>query len=136
MHMALVLSHRIGMVPIGSPKSRIDPEETDGHSASRAAPAQSTIGALTADVMAQFAGLIAQMVENAQSRTVPSKVEDGDRYLHSFLKLGPSQFKGAVEPRVAEDWLLRVEKTLESMQCPESRKVPLAVFLLDGEAER
>ena len=86
--------------------------------------------------MAQFAGLIAQMVENAQNRAVPSKVEDDDRYLHSFLKLGPSRFKGAVEPRLAEDWLLRVEKTLESMRCPESQRVSLAVFLLDGEAER
>ena len=41
-----------------------------------------------------------------------------------------------MEPREAEDWLLRLEKTFDGMQCPESRKVPLAVFLLDGEAER
>ena len=113
-----------------------DPEETDGQSARRAVPAPDTVGALTAEVLAQFSGLIAQMVRNEQSRLVPSKAESGDSYLHSFLRLDPGRFKGAVEPRVAEDWLLRVEKTFDGMDCPVSRKVPLAVFMLDGEAER
>ena len=73
------------------------------------------MGALTAEVLTQFVSLIAQMVGDAQSRVAPSKVEDGDRHWHSFLKLNPSRFKGAVEPWVAEDWLLRMEKLFDSM---------------------
>lgn len=112
------------------------PEETNGQNSSRVAPEVSTIGALTADSMSQFASLVAQLMGDAQSRMVASKVEEGDRHLQSFLRLNPPHFKGAVGPQAAEDWLLRVEKTFDGMQCPESRKVPLAVFLLDGEAER
>ncbi|XP_020696687.2 uncharacterized protein LOC110109828, partial [Dendrobium catenatum] len=47
----------------------------------------------------------------------------------------PPGFEGAIEPRAAEEWLRRLEKTFDGMQCPADRKVPLAVFLLDGEAE-
>ena len=63
-------------------------------------------------------------------------MEESDQHLQLFLRLKPPHFQGVVEPREAEDWLLRLEKTFDGMQCPGNRKVPLAVFLLDGEAER
>ncbi|PKU66693.1 hypothetical protein MA16_Dca022513 [Dendrobium catenatum] len=48
----------------------------------------------------------------------------------------PLLFKGIEGPIEAENWLLRIEKILEGMNCPEERKVSLATFALEGEAER
>ncbi|XP_020671990.2 uncharacterized protein LOC110091996 [Dendrobium catenatum] len=53
-----------------------------------------------------------------------------------FHKLKPPLFKGAVGPQAAEDWIMRVEKIFDSMQCPGNQKVPLAVFLFEAEVER
>ncbi|PKU80152.1 hypothetical protein MA16_Dca021327 [Dendrobium catenatum] len=74
-------------------------------------------------------------MSETQSRTVTVRSDDIDRHLQLFLRLKPPRFEGAVEPRAAEEWLRRLEKTFDGMQCPSDRKVPLAVFLLDGEAE-
>ncbi|KAI0520121.1 hypothetical protein KFK09_007592 [Dendrobium nobile] len=73
---------------------------------------------------------------DAQSKMSGSKEEEVDRHLQMFHKLKPPLFKGGVGPQAAEDWILRVEKIFDSMQCPGNRKVPLAVFLFEGEAER
>ena len=60
----------------------IDPEETDGQSASRAASVQSTVGALSSNAMSEFAHLVAELIGGAQSQMASSsKVNDGDRHL-------------------------------------------------------
>ncbi|PKU65002.1 hypothetical protein MA16_Dca004617 [Dendrobium catenatum] len=76
------------------------------------------------------------MMSETQSRASTVRSEDIDKHLQLFLRLKPLRFEGTVEPRAAEEWLRRLEKTFDGMQCPPDRKVPLAVFLLDGEAER
>ncbi|KAH0470179.1 hypothetical protein IEQ34_001737 [Dendrobium chrysotoxum] len=83
--------------------------------------------------MMQLATIIAQVMGDAQNKSAGSKEEEGDKHLQTFHKLKPPLFKGAVGPQAAEDWLLRIEKIFDSMQCPESRKVPLAVFLFEGK---
>ncbi|KAI0512356.1 hypothetical protein KFK09_012995 [Dendrobium nobile] len=88
-----------------------------------------------ADTLSQFATLVAQMMSETQSRVVTVRSDDIDRHLQMFLRSKPPRFEGAVEPRAAEEWLRRLEKTFDGMQCPADRKVSLAVFLLDGEAE-
>ncbi|XP_028550719.1 uncharacterized protein LOC114579636 [Dendrobium catenatum] len=108
---------------------------TDGQSDDQAAPVGSTAPVVGADTLSQFASLVAQMMSETQSRTSTVRSEDIDRHLQLFLRLKPPRFEGAVEPRAAEEWLRRLEKTFDGMQCPADRKVPLAVFLLDGEAE-
>ncbi|XP_028550077.1 uncharacterized protein LOC114579490 [Dendrobium catenatum] len=102
-----------------------DPDMTDGQSASQAAPVGSTAPVVGSDTLLQFATLIAQMMSETQSRASTVRSEDMDKHL----------FEGTVEPRAAEEWLRRLEKTFDGMQCPSDRKVPLAAFLLDGEAE-
>ena len=98
---------------------------------------QSTVGALGSDSMAEFARMFAQFVGGAQGQMASSsKSDDSDRYLQSFLRLQSPHFKGAATPQEAEDWLQRLEKSFDSFQCPEDRMVPLAAFVLDGEAER
>ncbi|KAI0502094.1 hypothetical protein KFK09_017040 [Dendrobium nobile] len=79
---------------------------------------------------------IAQVMGDAQSKMSGSKEEEADKHLQMFHKLKPPLFKGAVGPQAAEDWIMRVEKIFDSMQYPGNRKVPLAVFLFEGEAER
>ncbi|XP_028548321.1 uncharacterized protein LOC114578905 [Dendrobium catenatum] len=108
---------------------------TDGQSANQAAPVGSTAPVAGADTLSQFATLVAQMMSETQSRASTVRSDDIDRHLQMFLRLKPPRFEGAVEPRAAEEWLRRIEKTFDGMQCPLDRKVPLAVFLLDGEAE-
>ena len=61
---AIVFALKIWRHYLFGVRCEIDPEETNGQSASRAAPASGTIGALTVEVLAQFAGLIAQMVKD------------------------------------------------------------------------
>ncbi|KAI0491606.1 hypothetical protein KFK09_025866 [Dendrobium nobile] len=112
-----------------------DPDMTDGQSSSQAAPVGSTAPVAGADTLSQFATLVAQMMSETQSRASTVRSEDIDRHQQLFLRLKPPRFEGAVEPRAAEEWLRRLEKTFDGMQCPADRKVPLAVFLLDGEAE-
>ena len=86
--------------------------------------------------MAEFARLFAQFVGGAQGQMASSsKSDDSDRHLQSFLRLQPPRFKGAATLQEAEDWLQRLEKSFDSFQCPVDRMVPLAAFVLDGEAE-
>ncbi|PKU60731.1 hypothetical protein MA16_Dca028963 [Dendrobium catenatum] len=48
----------------------------------------------------------------------------------------PPLFKANEGPNMDENWLLHIEKILDSMSCPGERKVSLAAFVLDGEAEK
>ncbi|PKU77281.1 hypothetical protein MA16_Dca016848 [Dendrobium catenatum] len=59
-----------------------------------------------------------------------------DRYLKLFQTFKSPAFKGAGDPTVAYDWLLKIGKILDGMLCSENRKVPLATFILEGEAKR
>ncbi|PKA62511.1 hypothetical protein AXF42_Ash009398 [Apostasia shenzhenica] len=55
--------------------------------------------------------------------------------MKAFQDGRPPLFKGMVDPFEAENWLARIEKIFWSMNCPEDKKVALATFALDGEAE-
>ncbi|KAH0471157.1 hypothetical protein IEQ34_000880 [Dendrobium chrysotoxum] len=100
-----------------------DPDITDGQSASQAAPVYSSAPTVGSDTVSQFATLIAQMMGEAQSRVPVARSEEVDRHLQMFLRLKPPRFEGTVVPREADDWLRRLEKTFDSMQCPSERKV-------------
>ncbi|KAI0524336.1 hypothetical protein KFK09_003703 [Dendrobium nobile] len=97
---------------------------------------QHSAAPVPSESMMQLATAIAHVMGDAQSKMSGSKEEEIDRHLQMFHKLKPPLFKGAVGPQAAEDWIMRVEKIFDSMQCPGNRKVPLAVFMLESEAER
>ncbi|KAI0493618.1 hypothetical protein KFK09_023737 [Dendrobium nobile] len=97
---------------------------------------QHSAAPVPSESMMQLATAIAHVMGDAQSKMSGSKEKEVDRHMQMFHKLKPPLFKGGVEPQAAEDWILRVEKIFDSMQCPGNRKVPLAVFLFEGEAER
>ncbi|KAH0454075.1 hypothetical protein IEQ34_018399 [Dendrobium chrysotoxum] len=73
---------------------------------------------------------------DAQSKSTGSKEEDGDKHLHTLHKLKPLLFKRVIGPQDAKDWLLRIEKIFNSIQCLESRKLPLVAFIFEGDAKR
>ncbi|KAA0043589.1 uncharacterized protein E5676_scaffold2208G00290 [Cucumis melo var. makuwa] len=67
-------------------------------------------------------------------RAEPSDLEKA--YGIEWLKkLGATVFEGSTDPADAENWLNMLEKCFDVMNCPEERKVRLATFLLQKEAE-
>ncbi|XP_028554454.1 uncharacterized protein LOC110107285 [Dendrobium catenatum] len=118
---SLGLAVQCWIIPFCVIMDLLDPDMIDGQSASQAAPMSSTAPV---------------MMSETQNRVSTVRFEDADIHLQMFLRLKPSRFEGTVEPRAVEDWLRRLEKTFDGMQYPPDRKVPLAVFLLDGEVER
>lgn len=52
-----------------------------------------------------------------------------------FKRLCPSTFDGKRDPLLAKRWIRQVEKTFEVIECAEERKVPLASFILEENAD-
>ncbi|KAA0061627.1 putative polyprotein [Cucumis melo var. makuwa] len=55
--------------------------------------------------------------------------------IERLKKLGATVFEGSTDPADAENWLNMLEKCFDVINCPEERKVRLATFLLQKEAE-
>ncbi|XP_073001464.1 uncharacterized protein [Typha latifolia] len=55
--------------------------------------------------------------------------------LNRFMQLKPPLFSGTTDPMEANRWMVDVRKILTAFECPESRQVTFATFLLRGEAE-
>ena len=72
--------------------------------------------------------------DNAQSE---GKTYEGDHrsLLREFRKQDPPRFRGTRDPESAEAWVMRVEKEFDYLRVPDSQKVHLAAYILDGEAE-
>ncbi|VVA39500.1 PREDICTED: LOC109794585 partial, partial [Prunus dulcis] len=49
-------------------------------------------------------------------------------------KIGATDFDGAGDPAVAEEWIERMERIMEVMVVPQDRKVILATFFLTRSA--
>ncbi|KAA0032107.1 DNA/RNA polymerases superfamily protein [Cucumis melo var. makuwa] len=80
-----------------------------------------------------------QFVRTAQEIERPEKGEPSDPEkaygIERLKKLGATVFEGSIDPADAENWLNMLEKCFDVMNCPEERKVRLAIFLLQKEAE-
>ncbi|KAA0062255.1 putative Retrotransposon protein [Cucumis melo var. makuwa] len=55
--------------------------------------------------------------------------------IERLKKLGATVFEGSTDSADAENWLNMLEKCFDVMNCPKERKVRLATFLLQKEAE-
>ncbi|KAH0466987.1 hypothetical protein IEQ34_004225 [Dendrobium chrysotoxum] len=62
-----------------------------------------------------FARLVAQLMSKAHGRMAGVKEDKVNKHLQLFLRLKPPHLQGVVEPRVAENWLMIVEKSYDSM---------------------
>ncbi|KAA0042309.1 reverse transcriptase [Cucumis melo var. makuwa] len=74
------------------------------------------------------------MQGRTQDRAEPSDPEKAYG-IERLKKLGATVFEGFTDPGDAENWLNMPEKCFDVMNCPEERKVRLATFLLQKEAE-
>ena len=65
----------------------------------------------------------------------PNRVaRDTQYWVTQFCKLKPPAFRGKLDS--AEDWLMRLDKIFEVLECPENRKAQLAIYKLEGDADR
>ncbi|KAA0043142.1 Gag protease polyprotein-like protein [Cucumis melo var. makuwa] len=80
-----------------------------------------------------------QFVRTTQEIGRPDRSEPSDPEkaygIERLKKLGATVFEGSTDPADAENWLNMLEKCFDVMNCPEERKVRLATFLLQKEAE-
>ncbi|GAB2259249.1 hypothetical protein Droror1_Dr00027389 [Drosera rotundifolia] len=51
-----------------------------------------------------------------------------------FVRAAPPKFSGSTDPVEARDWLMAIEKALDTMGVPPDRRVPLASYQLKGGA--
>ncbi|XP_042388479.1 uncharacterized protein LOC121980479 [Zingiber officinale] len=51
-----------------------------------------------------------------------------------FKELGPTEFKSATDPLVAEEWIQSLETIYDFMQLTNADKVRCAIFMLRGDA--
>uniref|UniRef100_A0A9I9EGA9 Serine/threonine-protein kinase nek2 n=1 Tax=Cucumis melo TaxID=3656 RepID=A0A9I9EGA9_CUCME len=77
-------------------------------------------------------GLLPLCFKNSISEPSDPKKAYG---IERLKKLGATMFKGSTDPTDVENWLNMLEKYFDVMNCPEERKVKLATFLLQKEAE-
>ena len=56
--------------------------------------------------------------------------------LRNFMALRPPEFYGSIDVSAAENWMLSIEKHLQTMGYNNIQKVQLATFLLRGDAVR
>ncbi|XP_039165489.1 uncharacterized protein LOC120291814 [Eucalyptus grandis] len=80
----------------------------------------------------------------AAPATAPAYVPTGnvdlgrDRPIHKlveqFLKLNPPRFTGTGDPEIASLWIQDLEKTFALLMCTETKKVTLAIYQLQGNA--
>ena len=80
-----------------------------------------------------------QFARTAEEIGRPDRAEPSDPEkayeIERLKKLGATVFEGSTDPADAENWLNMLEKCFNVMNCPEERKVRLATFLLQKEAE-
>ncbi|XP_052189968.1 uncharacterized protein LOC127799783 [Diospyros lotus] len=56
--------------------------------------------------------------------------------VRNFMTLRPPEFQGGTDALAAEDWMLSIEKHLQTIGCNDAQKVQLVTFLLRGDAKR
>ncbi|KAH0451056.1 hypothetical protein IEQ34_021748 [Dendrobium chrysotoxum] len=61
--------------------------------------------------------LVAQLMSEAQGWMVGVKGDEIDKHLQLFMRLKPPLLQDVVEPQVVKDWLMRVKRSFDSMQC-------------------
>ncbi|XP_057506535.1 uncharacterized protein LOC130789736 [Actinidia eriantha] len=77
----------------------------------------------------RLATLMAQYMEFHMPRPVR-----GTTLHEQFIKLNPTEFMGATDPLVDEEWLKKLDAIFEVMEVTDEQKLTLTTFMLRGEA--
>ena len=57
-------------------------------------------------------------------------------WMPKFIKYQPPAFKGMFDPPAAENWLTRLEKIFEVLECPSEMKARMAIYKMEEDADR
>ena len=108
-----------------------------GAGTSQTAP--SPAPAMTAGQFQEMMRVMTSMVERQERRSsdavAPSEQDRARSLLMDFRRMDPPRFLGGPDPVAAERWKSEVTKIFTTMRCSTEERVPLAVFLFQGEAE-
>uniref|UniRef100_A0A151UFW2 CCHC-type domain-containing protein n=1 Tax=Cajanus cajan TaxID=3821 RepID=A0A151UFW2_CAJCA len=63
-----------------------------------------------------------------------NRAEVAPNWLEQFQRNHPPTFKGGYDPDAAMNWLTKIEKIFNVMDCPFTQKVKLATFMLTADA--
>ncbi|XP_028772091.1 uncharacterized protein LOC114729274 [Neltuma alba] len=72
----------------------------------------------------------------ANSRRLVAEPEDLQQWISKFCKHHPSEFLGKFDIQAAEDWLMKLEKIFKVMNCATEVKAQMAIYKLEGDADR
>ena len=75
--------------------------------------------------------VVAVVGPSASSRL--GRLEDA-KMVEKARRLGAQEFQGTIDLVLVEDWIKRIERIFEIIECPKERKVNIAAFLLEGRA--
>ncbi|KAG6499346.1 hypothetical protein ZIOFF_039111 [Zingiber officinale] len=78
---------------------------------------------------------IQQLLRAREDGHAPSRsTVSANPVYRQFKELGPTKFKGATDPLVAEEWIRSLEMIYDFMQLIDVDKVRCAIFMLRGDA--
>ncbi|XP_020972595.1 uncharacterized protein LOC107627316 [Arachis ipaensis] len=86
---------------------------------------------------AQATTLMAQQLSTGDKDPNIPRLEVGQTRttFANFKKIGPPEFRGSLDPDMAEEWLTEMEKVFTIFPCTEEQQVSYATFMLKADAE-
>ncbi|XP_072078032.1 uncharacterized protein [Arachis hypogaea] len=86
---------------------------------------------------AQATTLMAQQLSTGDRDPNTPRLEEGQTRttFADFKKIGPPDFRGALDPDKAEEWLTEMKKVFTIFPCTEVQQVNYATFMLKADAE-
>ncbi|XP_028763334.1 uncharacterized protein LOC114721642 [Neltuma alba] len=76
-----------------------------------------------------------QVPEVAFERPIAEQ-ESLQYWISRFCKHQPPSFMGRFDVQAAEDWVMKLEKIFRVMECSTERKAQMAIYKLEGDADR
>ncbi|XP_016195712.1 uncharacterized protein LOC107636732 [Arachis ipaensis] len=86
---------------------------------------------------AQATTLMAQQLSTGDKDPNIPRLEVGQTRttFADFKKIGPPEFRGALNPDMAEEWLTKIKKVFTIFPCTEEQQVSYATFMLKADAK-
>ncbi|XP_028805211.1 uncharacterized protein LOC114760088 [Neltuma alba] len=83
-----------------------------------------------------MAEIHATQVRQEQERDAAIAIAIAAQWIIKFDKHNPPTFEGTFDMQIAEDWITQLEKIFNILKCLSERKAQMAIYKLEGEANR
>ena len=87
-------------------------------------------------LMAMLSQFNQAMARVEKMGTQPPPPRNNMATLDQFMRQRPPIFSGCTDPIKAEEWLASLEKIFRALQCDEKEKARMAIYRLEGDANR